>query len=137
MQKLAVKALREASFMQRHNDIALPVARRGDDDIRRALAASGCRQIDIPLADRGAALLRLGNQLQDRTAEGNQLIQFLAGEKPGADREELLGGRIDGQHLQIPPDQQNGHGEHGENLAEAGMFDFRGFTEGFHNLPIK
>jgi hypothetical protein len=137
MKQLPVEPLREAALVQGDDDIAVRVSRRSRHHIGRAFTALGSRQIDIALAHRGIALLRLSNELEDRTAERHQLVESLAGDHPGADGEELLGRRVDGEYPQILPDEKDGHGEDGENLAQTGLFQIESVGVGAHGLHIK
>jgi nucleoside phosphorylase len=128
MQKLAIETLREASLMQRDNDIAVAVACGRHDNVCRAFAAFWRGQIDIAFADRSAAFLRLNDQLEDRTSKRDQFVQPLTREKPGADREKLLCSRIDRENPQILANQQDRHRQNGEDLSQTRPIDFGDFA---------
>ncbi len=134
MQKLTVEPLRQASFVQGHDNAAFGIAGGRHGDISRAFAIARRRQIDIAFADRGAAFLRLPDQLENRAAERHQLVEPLARQQSGTHLEELFRRRIDREDMQIQPDQQHRHRQNGKYLTgRRGRYNPR-TTHGVHLL---
>ncbi len=110
IQQLAVDALGEAAFLQQKDDRAFGLGRERQRHIGEPLAEARGRQIDIALGDRGAALARLLHELEQRTAEGNQIGELLPQQEPEAHGEELLGGLIGVEQLAVGPTMISGSG---------------------------
>ena len=69
----------------------------------------GVERSSVAFADRGAALARLRDQADQRTAERHQLIQLLLQQEAGAGVEELLRRRIDEQQFEAGAHHEHRH----------------------------
>ena len=117
MGKLPIQALRKAPLLQRHKHRAVGLGDRRDDHVRHALAVPRCRKVDIVLADRGTALARLGDHLDERAGKGRDVREPLADQQSGAHVEKLLSGRVHKKYFQMWSDQQDRHWQRSRDQA--------------------
>ena len=119
MQELAVEALGEAAFLEGDERRALRAGQRRHRHVGEPLAMARRRQVDIAFAQRAAPLPGLRHDLDERTAEGNDILEVLPDQQAGAHVEELFGGRIDEKDLVLRPDEQDRHGQRRQNERRA------------------
>src|SRR5712671_3765060 len=105
VQKLTVDAVREAAFLQQHDDRA--IFRRRQRDVRHALAQARRREIYIALGNRGAPFASLADQLEQWTSKRQQIAKLLLEQQANTHIKELLGRLIGVKQATFGPDKND------------------------------
>jgi putative transposase len=90
----------------------LPAVPRAAQDVRANQPAQAPvqRQLDAIVRDAVAGLLDAADQIEQRTAFGHEVDQRPLFEHRPAGAEQLLGGRVDEHHLELPVDRRHAAG---------------------------
>jgi hypothetical protein len=94
MKELAIQPMGKAPLLERHEYRPFWPRQRRHSDVREALAMTGRCEVHVALAQRAAALARLGRDLDERTAEGEHVMESLPDQETRTHIEELFGRRI-------------------------------------------
>ena len=97
MGELAVDLLRHGALLEHHHDVGGAVGHWGGVDVDDSVAGqAGALEIDAIFAHGSAALADLIEKLQQRRAEGDEIVDLLAPHEADAGLEEVLGGVVGG-----------------------------------------